>query len=83
MHNLILNYNLYVNMNIEHLLCIHIVIIILCFSLSPFVPSLVLISLVVCPCMNNGICSPENFTAYNETVCACPEVYTGDLCKSS
>ena len=77
-------------MMIEHLLCIHIVIIIvsLSFSLSlslspPLVSPHVRISIVVCPCMNSGVCNPENFTAYNETVCSCPEVYTGDLCKSS
>ena len=40
-------------------------------------------SAVVCPCVNGGVCSPENFTAYNETMCVCPEVYTGDLCEAS
>ena len=36
---------------------------------------------IPCPCINGGVCLPDNFTTFSEIMCSCPENYTGERCQ--
>ena len=36
---------------------------------------------VPCPCLNGGMCLPNNYTSLDEITCSCPANSTGEFCQ--